>query len=263
MKIILFLTLLLSFSVNASANEETLKLSSGDTLEIFVSGSPELSSQKRVAIDGSINLPLIGRVLVKGLSTNEAEKRIENELKKGNYLRKPQVQLSHVQSVKNVATILGQIPQPGKYPIGESNKNLIDLIAIAGGLTSMHRGVLLRSSNGKRQEYAFNIEELLLSTGASNLGKKEYELQAGDIVFVKKAPVYYTYGEIGIVSAFELQKDLTLMQAISIAGGLSKIADKDDIKIKRKQKDGYKLINASLDEFIREDDIIVVEESLF
>lgn len=263
MKIIFLLTFLLSLPVSASSNVEALKLTSGDKVAVFVSDSPELSSKKKVGIDGSMTLPLIGKIVVEGLTTGEAEKRIEKALKEGNFLRQPKVQLSHIQSVKNVATILGQIPKPGKYSIRESNKNVIDIIAIAGGITAMHKGVLIRNIHGERQEFNFKLEKLLLNTKASQLNTKNFELRPGDIVYINKAPMYYTYGEFGTVGTFELQKDLTLMQAISIAGGLTKFADDNDIKIKRKYKQGYKLIKASLNEIIQEDDIIVVDESLF
>lgn len=263
MRVLIFIFFMFSVSVSANQNVESLKLGAGDVIDVFVAGNPDLSSQLQVALDGSVNMPLIGKVDLVNKTSTQAELYIEKALKSGGFLRKPDVKVSLVKSVRNEVTILGVVPNPGKYPIGASNENIIDLLALAGGVGSMNQVILLRKTDSFLKRYEFNIEELLLHSGADEFESDGMQLIQGDIVYVKKAPVYYTYGEVSAIAAFELEKNLTLMQALARAGGLTKIADEDDIQVKRIIDGKYKLISVNFDDIILEDDIIVVDESLF
>lgn len=263
MRIITFLLIMFSMSVSASENVESLKLGAGDVVDVFVAGSPELSSQLQISLDGSINMPLIGKVELRDKTGVQAEQTIESALKTGGFLRKPEVKVSIIKSVRNEVTILGSVPNPGKYPIGASNENMIDLLALAGGVGSMNPVVLIRKKDKDIVRYEYDIEEILLHSGIEKIESEDVKLLQGDIIYVKKAPVYYTYGEMGKIASFELKRNMTLMQAIAQAGGVTKIADEDDIKIKRKFSNHYKLISINNDDFIQKNDIIVVEESMF
>lgn len=263
MRVLTIFLFLISVSANSAQNVATLKLGAGDVIDVFVAGSPDLSSKLKIALDGSINMPLIGKVQLGGKTSSESEVYIEHSLKERGFLRKPNVEVSIINSVKNEVTILGAVPQPGKYPIGPSNETLIDLLALAGGVGTMNKVVLLRTDKNTVLRYEYDIEDLILNGDAEAFTSGELELIQGDVVYIKKAPVFYTYGEIGAVSVYELKKKLTLMQAISMAGGLTKIADENDINVKRKFGSEYKSIKVDFDEFILEDDIIVVDESLF
>jgi len=264
MRVLAFLFFIFSVSAaSANQNVESLKLGAGDVVDVFVAGSPDLSSQLQVTLDGSVNMPLIGKVQLSNKTSAQAEQSIEQALKTGGFLRRPEVKLSIVKSVKNEVTILGVVPNPGKYPIGGSNENVIDLIALAGGIGPMNQVVLIRKKGTGLVRYELDIENLLLQANIENFESEDVKLVQGDIVYVKQAPLYYTYGEMSGVSSFKLKKDLTLTQAIAIAGGVTKIADEDGIKIKRKFGNYYKLISINFDDFIQKDDIIVVDESLF
>jgi polysaccharide export outer membrane protein len=90
------------------------------------------------------------------------------------------------------------------------------------------------------------------------------EIRPGDTLYVDKAPQFYIYGEVQRPGAYRVEKDLTLMQALSIGGGLTLRASRKDIQITRRDQQGkLTAFPASLSERILPDDTIYVKESLF
>ena len=63
---------------NAAAGESAL--GPGDTLRIFVYGHPDMTTEAKVSETGKITFPLVGEVLVDGLTPSEAEKKIAVEI---------------------------------------------------------------------------------------------------------------------------------------------------------------------------------------
>lgn len=111
---------------------ETLyTLGSGDRLKVTVYGEADLSGEFQVDGNGGVSFPLIGQVLVKGLSMQQLEQRLVEKLKDG-YLTNPRVSLE----VLNYRPfyILGEVSKPGKYEY-VSGITLYNAIAMAGGYT--------------------------------------------------------------------------------------------------------------------------------
>ncbi|GAB4274240.1 MAG: hypothetical protein Kow0029_14410 [Candidatus Rifleibacteriota bacterium] len=74
-------------------------IKTGDIISIWVKGEPELTVERQVGPDGSIDYPLLGNIGVNNLKTGEASKLIAQMLEDG-YLREPLVQVS-IKSTKN------------------------------------------------------------------------------------------------------------------------------------------------------------------
>lgn len=263
MKNFYLIFMMLFSSIAFAGNTDAIEVGSGDILELFVEGSPDLSRQTQVALDGSINIPLLGKVKVEGETTSEIERKLQTMLRDGGFLKKPKVDITLLNSVRNQVTILGKIPAPGKYPINPSTVSIFDLLALSGGVDPMSKVLIVRNSGGLFSRIEVDIEDVLVNGTDEDLSNFDLKLKKNDIVYVKESPVFYTYGETGN-KMLPLKDDLTLQQAIVMAGGFSQIADKDDVKIKRKvSKGSYKEIEANLNTIIQEDDVIIVEESLF
>lgn len=262
MKLIgLLLGVVLSFNLKAG----DLTLAPGDQVSISVYGNPELSVDASVSLDGTVNLPLIGKVNVQDQTITEAESAIENRFVEGGFLRKAQVDLTLISSINNQVSLLGAVGKSGKYPIGPGVENLFDLIALSGGIPQIASDelIVLRKQNGVYQRLFFNLDKLITEGTSEQLNDERLKLQPADLIYVEYAPVFYTYGEVGNAS-FPIKENIILQQALSMAGGLSKIADDDDIKIKRLGENGkYQILKAEMDTLIKPNDIIIVEESLF
>jgi protein involved in polysaccharide export with SLBB domain len=123
-----------------------------DTFEVRVYGETELSGTFRVAMDGSIDYPLAGRVQVTGLRTGEIQQLLVNKLK-DRYLKDPQVIVTIKDRNSQKISVLGQVSRPGQvvyYP----NMTIVDAIASAGGFT----GIAAKNSVNLRREVAGQIE---------------------------------------------------------------------------------------------------------
>ncbi len=68
-------------------------LRAGDLISVWVKGEPELSVERQIGQDGSINMPLIGSVGVSGMKTSDASRLIAQMLEDG-FLKDPLVQIT-------------------------------------------------------------------------------------------------------------------------------------------------------------------------
>ena len=113
------------------AFEALYTLGSGDRLKVTVYGEADLSGEFQVDGAGGVSFPLIGQVMVKGLSLRQLEQRLVEKLKDG-YLVNPRVSLE----VLNYRPfyILGEVSKPGQYEY-VSGITLYNAVAMAGGYT--------------------------------------------------------------------------------------------------------------------------------
>jgi polysaccharide export outer membrane protein len=73
----------------------------------------------------------------------------------------------------------------------------------------------------------------------------------------------YVYGEVQKGGAYRLEPDMTVMQAIALASGITPRGTDRGIRINRKNGAGVKGIEAKLTDSVQADDVIFVRESLF
>lgn len=125
--------LCLLFSITSQAQQANeYRLAADDEISVSVFDEPDLSLEKtRVAADGSISMPLIGQVQVKGLTTHEVEAEI-TRLYLGDYLKKPNISVAIVEYRQFY--IDGEVEKPGGYSYREG-MTIQRAITLAGGLT--------------------------------------------------------------------------------------------------------------------------------
>src|SRR5690349_16271704 len=63
--------------------DASIRLGSGDLVEVSVYDVPELATKARISDTGDIDLPLVNNVHVEGLTVNDAERVIERRLEEG------------------------------------------------------------------------------------------------------------------------------------------------------------------------------------
>jgi len=110
-------------------------LGEGDVVHIVVFQNPDLTTEARISERGAINFPLIGEVTIGGLAPSDAEARIAQQLSRGKFVVRPQVNLTVLQVRSRQVSVLGQVGRPGRYPLDDVGNNLIDVLALAGGIT--------------------------------------------------------------------------------------------------------------------------------
>lgn len=256
---ILFLLCLMfsSYSVNAiEKSEPKLNLiGSGDILKITVFDHPEMTVELQVNNTGAIKFPLLGDIQVSNMTFSEAESVIENKLKTGSYILNPQVNILVEKNVSQQVSVTGEVNRPGRFSI-ESAMRVLDLLALSGGVT-INSGdeIILIQKNTKKSLSLFDI---------SNDPKLNIIIHPNDTLFIPKAKQIYVYGQVNRPGVFKLERNMSIMNAIAIAGGFSQIADKSDIKIQRKDDNGdVKEIDADMRSKLEADDVVYIDESMF
>lgn len=234
----------------------------GDMVRLSVYQNPDLAVEARISENGEINVPLIGAVVVGGLSVPQAQARIEKMLRDGGFVLKPQATLQTTQIRSIQISILGQVGKPGRYPIEVVSSKVSEMIAAAGGVLPGGADVvtLVGNRNGKPVKLDIDLPAILQS-GRADL---DVTVENGDIVYVDRAPVAYIYGEVQRPGQIRLERDMTLMQALTLGGGLSARGTERGIRVTRKDASGgTKVIELKPNDKIQRDDVIYVRESLF
>ncbi len=111
-------------------------LGSGDIIKIQVYQNPDLSLETRILEGGGFSYPLLGTVKVAGLTVSQAEKKLADALRDGNFLKQPQVSVLVTQIRGNLVSVLGLVGRPGRYPLDQANIKLSEIIAQAGGMVT-------------------------------------------------------------------------------------------------------------------------------
>jgi polysaccharide export outer membrane protein len=241
---------------------EEYKLGAGDSVHIVVYNNPDMTADAQIAEDGSIPFPLVGKVVIGGLSRNAAATLIAERLVKGGFLREAQVNLTVSEYRSQQVSVLGAVSRPGKYPVGPTN-TVTDLIAQAGGITekgSQLVTVIRRGADGGQTRNQVDLRQLFGAADPSG----NVRVQDQDIVFVPELPVFYIYGEVQKPGAYPLEPGMTVRQAISVGGGLTLRGTERGLRVSRKDGDGKtRTEKIKLNDTLREGDVVNVKESLF
>jgi polysaccharide export outer membrane protein len=248
-------------TLSLAASAEGVLLGPSDVLKISVYGNPDLSLETRVSQNGDISFPLVGQVAVGGLATSAAEKKIAGLLVGGGFVLKPQVNIMVTSQQSQQVSVLGQVAKPGRYPI-DGKHSLIDILALAGGVVAEggDKVILIRNRNGESSKEVIDLAEMVRSGDM----KRDLDLRTDDVVYVERAPKFYIYGEVQRPGPYRLERDMTLLQVLSVGGGLTARGTERGMRIKRRDAEGQmQEFKARHDDLIQVDDVIYVKESLF
>jgi polysaccharide export outer membrane protein len=198
----------------------------------------------RIDSDGSITLPLVGVVKAAGLTVQELEADLTNRLK--TYVKDPHVTINVTQFRTEPVFFVGAFQKPGIYPL-EGRRTLVEMLSSVGGLqpnASRRIKVTRRAESGPIPlPNAVVDPENKVSTVEINMGSlrenvnpaEDIVLEPYDTISVGRAELIYIQGEIGHTGAFELgeRESLSVLQVITLAGGLSHDADPSKAEILR------------------------------
>jgi len=246
----------------AASGVPEYRLGAGDVVRITVYQNPDLTLEGRISEAGTLSYPLLGNVRLGGLSVGDAERRIAEGLRQGNFVKQPQVSLLVVQVRGNQASVLGLVNRPGRFPIEVADMHLSDLLAMAGGVAAGGADVI--TVVGTRNGQPFRREIDLVNMFRSANRQDDLVVQNGDVVYVERAPMIYIYGEVQRPGAFRLERDMTVMQALATGGGLTQRGTERGMRVHRRGADGkVQVIQPGMDDRLRDGDVVYVRESLF
>ncbi|MEO8795301.1 MAG: polysaccharide biosynthesis/export family protein [Daejeonella sp.] len=157
------------------------------------SGAAASPTTFNVEEDGGIVLPVLGKVVVSGLSRKEAADKIQ-KLYKDNLLKDPIIELSIV-NLK--VTMLGEFGSQGSFLLENENTSLIDIISKAGGLSPRADPKTLKIIRGDRSDPEIIYVNL---KNINSLASPKLMLQNNDIIYIEPLGVYNTSERINSVS---------------------------------------------------------------
>jgi polysaccharide export outer membrane protein len=239
------------------------RLGAGDVLHLTVYQNPDLSLDVRLSDSGFISYPLLGAVHVGGLTVPQAEQLIADGLKKGDFVKSPQVTAVLMQVRGSQVSVLGQVNRPGRYPLEQAETRLSDVLALAGGIIASAGSdtvVIEGTRDGKPMRAEVDLPKVF--EAADRRG--DLVLRADDVVWVARAPIVYIYGEVQRPGPFRLERNMTLLQGLASGGGLTQRGTEKGIRIHRRAADGHvEMIQPNMDATLQDGDVIYVRESLF
>jgi polysaccharide biosynthesis/export protein len=226
--IALFLTMA-GVAVAQSSSDNSLLISGGDNLHISILDMPEMDQHARVTDAGEVPVQGIGSVRVGGMSPAEAATAIDRRFVSAHYLNHPQVSVVVDQYATQNVTVIGEVRAPGAYPIA-TPRPILDVIALGGGLNEVaDRNILVERHGDQSQPIPYNV-----SNDAERAIKEQVLVNPGDTVVVPKAGIVYVLGDVNRPGGYTMsnnQSKVSILEAVSIAGGAAKTAKLGHVRL--------------------------------
>jgi polysaccharide biosynthesis/export protein len=226
-----------------------ISIGAGDQLDVEVFDTPELSGSVRVSQTGEINITVLGNIQVAGLTSNQAARRIESELKSRGILIDPHVTVAIAEYASQGATLTGEVHAPGVYPT-LGRRRLLDMIALAGGVTVTAGKVVTIVHRDDPQ----HPHDITLVQNNNALGAQENPvILPGDTVVVGKAGIIYILGDVSRAGGYLIDNNehLSLLEALTLAGGWTRTSAQSRVILIRKVPDGREEIKLDLAHVVR------------
>jgi polysaccharide export outer membrane protein len=246
----------------ASPSRNDYTLGPGDVLRIQVFQSADLTVEARISESGVISYPLLGVVKLAGLSPQQAENLISTRLKEGKFLQNPQVTLNVLQFRSQQVSVLGNVARPGRYPLETTGMRLSEVLSVAGGVapTGADSVILMTTRAGRPQRLEIDLVDMFTTGDLS----KDVVLQAGDTLYVNRAPNYFVYGQVQRPGQYALDRGMTVAQAIAKGGGLTLRGTDRAVRLHRRIGErNIQILEPKLDDPVKPDDLIFIRESIF
>jgi polysaccharide export outer membrane protein len=220
----------------------------------------------------------VGRIKVEGLTTSKIEQLISNTLAQEQYLLDAHVSVMVTAYNSKHFMVLGAVKNPGSYSL-KAQERVLDAISRSGGIDMEHagkKGMIIRTENtDSSQEH-----KIVISLDLRDLLKGRDQisnifLRDKDVFFIPTADHYYLIGQVKNPGAYSLpEREVTLVEAISLAGGFTPIAARNKTRIIRVEDGAEKIIQVKVDAItkagkkihdvlLKPNDVIVIPESFF
>ncbi len=225
----------------------TYRIGPNDVIRVQVFGEDDLTVERKVGGDGKIDYPLLGTILVQGLTVEELQETLSSKLASG-YLRHPKVTVS-ITRHRNFY-VGGEVRTPGGFPY-EEGLTIQKALAMAGGFTPKAD----RSGIKVTRQTDHGLESLMQDQDAI--------VMPDDLIVVSEVQKFYVNGEVKTPGNYSYEKGLTIHKAITMAGGFTDKAAKKSTKVIRVVDGKEQTLDVTLDALVLPDDIIVVPQRFF
>jgi polysaccharide export outer membrane protein len=294
------LCLLLLFRVAAAQSAGDYVIGAQDVLSIAVFDQTDLGGKYAVELDGSFTFPLVGRVKAGGMTIREFETDLKVRLADG-FFKNPQITVAVEQYRSQRVFVTGEVLKPGPYAL-KVDRSLLALVSDLGGFTANagHEIVVIRPPvggglpvlplGGAAPEApappadaadpaapsapppaagmtfdvpgaeVFRVSVIELQSGNP---ERNILLQAGDTVYVPRAAQVYISGSVARPGPIRFQEGMTLLQALTVAGGVTERGSQGRAKVLRTVEGKKQEVKIKLTDLVQPEDTIIVPERFF
>ncbi|MBN1464824.1 polysaccharide biosynthesis/export family protein [candidate division KSB1 bacterium] len=233
----------------SSASDGEYVIGPGDLLTINFWQKPEFNVEARVSASGTIEIPLIGSLMVDGLTPTQLRDTIEGRISLLD-VKVTQVSVNVKEYGSKVVYVTGGVLTPGKYNF-EAIPNIWQIVLEAGGPTTtaqLDNVAVVRS--GKDEKGQIIYVDLARALEAGDLSSLP-EIHPGDTINIsstenagkgagqaatvssplQQRSVIYVWGAVTTPGTFSVQKNMDLLEAIIMAGGPSEKADLKQVRL--------------------------------
>jgi polysaccharide export outer membrane protein len=262
----LFLCLTTAFAAGprlAAANDYVV--GGNDVLLITSYDQADLSGKFTVEADGTFTFPLIGRFHAGGLTLRAIEQGLKDRLREERYFKNPQITVAVEQYRSQKVFIVGEVRSPGPYTLS-GNITLVEALARAGSTlpTAGSDAIVVHgdpSGPAMPTDAGRNVLRVDLRDLQNGEFSKNTVLADGDTVIVPRAESVYVFGQVKAPGAYALQQgNTTVLQALSLAGGVLDRGSTSRIRVVRMVNGEKKEIKVSLSDVVQPGDTIIVPE---
>ncbi len=245
--------------INEPNPDSGYMLDIGDILQIQLVGPKDLIEDFPINSDGSVSLPDVGKIIIAGLSLNDASKLIKSRVNSALIGNEAFINLAQIRDVNILVT--GNAQNPGIYTL-TGNSNILHALSAAGGISEFGS---LREINLIRDNIiieSLDVYDLLIE-GKYNLEKR---LRSGDVVFIEARKNIVTIdGAVNRPAKYEVLDDQKVISIIKYANGINRIADRENISLERLLDGSLKTIQVPNESYfeainVEDGDLIYIRE---
>ena len=213
--------------INEPNPDSSYTSDNGDVLNIQLIGQEDFIETFPISGDGSINIPGIGKLILAGLTLNEASSLIKSRVENIYFGTESFVTLSEIRDVN--VLVSGNAKNPGVYTL-TGNSNILHALTVSGGVNEYGSFREINLIRNNEVVETLDVYDLLID-GNYNLSKR---LRSGDVVFVTSRKNVVTIdGAVKRSAKYEIKDEEYLDSVFRFANGIKQTADLNNISLER------------------------------
>jgi len=247
------------------ASEADYVVGAQDSLVITSYDQSDLSGKFVVETDGTFTFPMLGRVRAGGMTLRAVEASLKDQLVEQGFFKNPQLTVTVDEYRSQKIFILGEVRKPGVYPLSGTMR-LVEALALADSTlpTASNTAVILPAADDPSRPTDQDVIRVDLGDLEDGQVSQNVALRDGDTILVPRAEDVYVFGQVKNPGAYALQDDdMTVLQALSLAGGVTDRGATGRIEIVRIVEGERVEISADFHDVVLPGDTIIVPERFF
>lgn len=264
---------------------ESYRLLPGDQVRVSVRELTESYPQDAlVGADGSLTLPLAGRVLVAGLTVNEAQVQVAEHFRR--MIQDPHVGITVLKSAQVIpVSVLGSVRTPGMYQLS-GRRTVLETLALAGGISQdagyrvrvsrpISEGPLEAPGAHRDESGKYTVVDIPLAELTEGLNPAlNFEIGPHDVISVPRGKMVYVLGAVQRSGGYVLaeRQEISVLELLALAGGMTPTAAQKRVSVLRPREGSAQrteiavnvkdMLKREGDEiFLESEDILLVPES--